>query len=74
MLDFNWLRKEKSPNWDTASLSQFLSYHNILLPLLKRVMEFSFVRIDSLQIGMLETYFSLLETQKVKYDLLTKRM
>ena len=37
-------------------------------------MEFSFVRIDSLQIGMLETYFSLLETQKVKYVLLTKRM
>lgn len=73
MLDFNWLRKEKSPNWNIASLSQFLLDHNTLLALLKRAMGFSFVRIDSGQVGMLEDYFYLFETQSVKKTILTKR-
>ena len=36
-------------------------------------MGFSFVRIDSGQVGMLEDYFYLFETQSVKKTILTKR-
>ncbi|CBK23977.2 uncharacterized protein [Blastocystis hominis] len=72
VLDFNWLRKEKSPNWKRASLSEFLLDHNTLLALLKRAMGFSFVRIDSGQVGMLEGYFCLFETQTSEKILRTK--
>lgn len=46
VLDFNWLRKEKSPNWGILSLSSFLEGHPTLSSVVERTSTLPSVHID----------------------------